>query len=95
MMSTQSIEAKLETVKKQQSAIKAELADLPSGGICVYKCDGYTRFKGSYRGKMRYLRKDELPLVKKLLLRKYLQLKLNDLKTMERSLTAYRHTCPL
>ena len=89
-MSMQSIEARLDSVKKQQSAIKAKLAELPEGGICVYKCDGYTRYKGSYRGKSRYFRKEELPLVKKLLLRKYLQLKLNDLKTLERSLAVYR-----
>ncbi len=86
---------RISTVKDKLRVLDAEISDiettlkrLPNGTASVYYCDGRRRISGRLNGKNHYYTKAELPLAKKLMLKQYLNIRLEELAHLKALLTA-------
>ena len=81
-----SIERRLLKIDQACASIRKEIRELPEGTVYAYMSEGHYRFKGKLNNKNHYYKQDEMPMVKSLLLKRYLSFKLQDLETTKKLL---------
>ena len=75
-------ERKIEQLSKEIEMLTEQEMILPEGSVSIYRDAGHIRYKGVFKGEQHYYTQSELPLVKKLLLKKYLTLKITEMKSI-------------
>ena len=75
-------ERKTEALSREIKMLTEQAEMLPEGSVSIYRDAGHIRYKGVYRGERHYYTQSELPIVKKLLLKKYLKLKIAEMKSI-------------
>lgn len=78
-MFTSTQTARRELIVAELNEIEQTLSKLPEGTACVYNCNGRKRIAGHLNGKSHFYNQAELPLVKRLILRRYLEIRRDEL----------------
>lgn len=76
----------LDSIKDELEKISKLLPTLPEGRISIRTPNGVPRYRGTLNGDEHYFTKEELPLVKQLIFRRYLELRQRDLIVRQRAL---------
>lgn len=91
--SPHSIHRQLTAIETTLSSIDERIKSLPEGSATVSKSNGRIRMTGMINGERRSFNQNDMPLVKKLLLRKYLTKKRQELVHAKRALKHYMSFC--